>query len=112
MAWHAFDDGRTIGATGSEGGEILRDEEHADGARVTLERNGAIAPYSITCGVYGWMVHTRFFRTEDTARAELEPMKKALAAILAAITQAADPDAEVKSQKVAEEIERLVERFP
>lgn len=112
VTWHVFDEGRTLGAIGSEGGEILHDEEHTEGARVTLERNGSIAPYSITCGVYGWMVHTRFFRTEAAATSELEPMKEALADILGAIPLASDPQVEAKSQKVAEEIQSLVERFP
>jgi len=45
---------------GSEGGVIVRDEEHALGARITLETGCGIAPYAITCGIYGWMMHTCF----------------------------------------------------
>ena len=58
MVWVAVENGATIGTLGSEGGVIERDEEHADGARITIEQGGTIAPYSITCGIYGWMFHT------------------------------------------------------
>lgn len=57
--WIPFENGTTVGTTGSEGGTILRDELHPDGARITLERTAS--QFAITCGVYGWMVHTRFF---------------------------------------------------
>ncbi len=79
--WHAFDGGASAGQQGSEGGVIVLDEEHADGARITLERDGH-APWSITCGVYGWMLHTRFFSSRDEAVAALEPMRQGLEAIL------------------------------
>ena len=36
-SWFQFEEGHSIGQTGSEDGVILRDEEHVDGARVTLE---------------------------------------------------------------------------
>jgi hypothetical protein len=32
----------------SEGGFVLADEEHADGARITLECNAPVAPFAIT----------------------------------------------------------------
>lgn len=79
--WFAFEKRTTIGAIGSEGGAILRDEMHPDGARITLERTAT--RFAITCGVYGWMVHTRFFATESEAVAAYEEMKPALAEILA-----------------------------
>jgi hypothetical protein len=76
---------------GTEGGIIILDEEHDLGARITLERfeggGGAI-----TCGIYGWMVHTRFFDTEADPRAEVELMKIDLGRILWRIPQKSDPD--------------------
>ncbi|MCP3856235.1 MAG: hypothetical protein GY745_13965 [Actinomycetia bacterium] len=60
---------------------IVLDEEHVDGARITPERD-AHAPWSITCGVYGWMVHTRFFSSQDEAAAELERMREGLEILL------------------------------
>jgi hypothetical protein len=60
--WIEFEGGSTIGEQGSENGLTLKDEEQVRGARITLERDTRIAPFAITCGIYGWMVHTRFFR--------------------------------------------------
>jgi hypothetical protein len=40
--WVPYDRG---GSIGSEEGIILRDEMHRDGARITLERDGRIAPF-------------------------------------------------------------------
>lgn len=91
MTWHATDNGATIGTEGSERGTIVLDEEHPDGARITLEREGKIAAWSITCGVYGLMAHTRFFADRPTAEAEYEAMKPALQAILAQL-DTAEPD--------------------
>ena len=70
--WEPFDNGGTIGQEGSENGTIISDEEHLRGARITLERTTPTAPFAITCGVYGWMVHTRFVSTEAEAIAQFE----------------------------------------
>lgn len=51
--WTKAEDGKTIGQVGSENGVIILDEEYLCASRITLERDGIIAPYSITCGVYG-----------------------------------------------------------
>lgn len=59
--WINFDEGKSIGEKGSDGGTIIRDEENIFGARVSLEENGQIAPFSITLGIYGVMFHTQFF---------------------------------------------------
>jgi hypothetical protein len=49
MSWVALEKGATVGSRGSENGVILIDEEHSLGARITLERDGASAPFPITC---------------------------------------------------------------
>jgi hypothetical protein len=82
MTWHAFGDGTSTGTKGSEGGTIALDEEHPDGARITLEQGGHTAPWAITCGVYGLMVHTRFFADRPRAETEYEAMKPALHAVV------------------------------
>lgn len=46
------------GASGSEGGVILADEEYQGGCRITLEKCESYC--AVTCGVYGAMVHTAF----------------------------------------------------
>lgn len=80
--WKPAEDGKTIGQTGSENGIILEDEEYSSSCRITLEKDGHIAPFSITCGVYGLMVHTTFSSNETEARIKYEGMKKELEAFI------------------------------
>jgi hypothetical protein len=66
----------------SEGGVVVRHEEYwEDGASagITLERDCQhSAPVAITCGVYGWMVHTRYFGSLAAAEVAAEEMKPSL----------------------------------
>jgi hypothetical protein len=78
----SFADGSTLGERGSECGTVVLDEEHLDGARITLEEDGHVAPWSITCGVYGSMVHTRFFDTREEAEVAFVAMKTGLEGVL------------------------------
>lgn len=112
MNWSAFNDGKSIGQRGSENGTIMRDEEHRDGARITLERDGQTAPFAITCGIYGWTVHTRFIGTEFEAQADFDGMKSELNEIVASIPLTTDPEVDSKSQKVSESISACVRKFP
>jgi hypothetical protein len=111
MEWIPFDGGSSVGQRGSENGIILRDEEHEEGARITLEREGFSAPFAITCGIYGWMVHTYFLATEEEATAEYERMKPALADILELIPLTDDPQVDEKVGQVCEAISKFVDRF-
>src|SRR4051812_9738354 len=86
MDWVPMDNGSTIGRHGSEGGTILLDEEYDDGARITLEDDCAIGPYSITCGIYGWTFHTRHFCEEQKARDDYDNMKVELERIVVMIS--------------------------
>ncbi len=112
MAWRTCDDGRTIGEHGSEQGVILRDDEHDDGARITLERDGRIAPFAITCGVYGWMLHTRFFSRQAEASRAFEEMRAALGRIVDALPRVDDPDAKEKSRAATAAMAEFAERYP
>jgi len=103
MEWVGFDNGATIGKIGSESGMIIQDSEHPLGARITLERGGNIAPYSITCGVYGCMCHTRFFSTESEAVSEFNLMATALDSILQASTT---------GDSLIDDVGKFVEEFP
>ena len=109
--WNRFDDGKSLGTKGSEDGEILRDEEHRAGARITLEKCGRI-PFTITCGLYGWMCHTRFFGDLDTASSEFESMKPALSDVLSLIPTVHDMDVDRKRDKVCDAISQFVDKFP
>ena len=63
------------GATGSEGGLILADEEYKETCRITLEKCEKYC--AITCGVYGLMAHTAFADFEH-GKEKYEAMKEAL----------------------------------
>lgn len=80
-AWHTFNAGRTIHTAGSENGDIILDEEHSDGARITLEKDG-YHPWAITCGIYGTMVHTAFASTESEALKKYATMKSEISKFL------------------------------
>jgi hypothetical protein len=110
--WQSFDQGRTIGKSGSETGVILLDEEHADGARITLERDGRFAAFAITCGIFGWMVHTRFFAKKEDARRAYEDMKQALDSIIQSIPLKSDPDHDTKIEATTRTINEFVEHYP
>lgn len=63
------------GDIGSEGGNVLADEEYKKECRITLEKCERY--HAITCGVYGDMVHTAFCSEED-ASSKYEEMKAEL----------------------------------
>jgi hypothetical protein len=109
--WYAFENGKTIGKQGSEGGVILRDEEHPDGARVTLERDGH-TPFAITCGIYGWMVHTCFFKASEEANATYEEMKSMLGHVMTLVPTKEDPQLGEKIDLVQRAIQQFIQRFP
>lgn len=111
MNWHPYEDGRTQGHTGTEGGVIVVDDEHDGGARITLERDCLRAPFAITCGVYGWMVHTRFVADDETAQYALDEMKAALAEIIALMPDEDAPDEAARLDAVSESVAAFAERF-
>lgn len=108
-AWYSFDEGRSIGQLGSENGRIVLDDEHPLGARITLE-SGGHHPYSITCAVSGFMVHTRFFEDQLSARTAFDAMKPELVAILALLPLASNPDPDFAA--ATGRVERFIEIFP
>jgi hypothetical protein len=109
-SWHPIENGATIGHAGSEEGFIVRDEEHSLGARITLERAARIAPFAITCGIYGWMMHTRFFATDAEADAQYDLMKTSLAELLEAAEQTAEIDG--SKQVMFDGIDKFVGDYP
>jgi hypothetical protein len=111
-SWHPYKQGATTGQAGSEEGIIVLDEEHDDGARITLERDARTVPFAITCGIYGWMVHTRFFADESEGRHEYGLMKSALEDLLQAIPLESDPEVEAKMAEAGRECGLFVQRFP
>lgn len=112
MNWFAFESGKSIGQSGSEGGIIIRDDEYDSGARITLERDTHNAPFAITCGIYGWMVHTRFIGTESEALSDYERIKSELSLIISKIPLESDPDGHSNLANVFESLSQFVEKYP
>jgi hypothetical protein len=112
MSWVVFHSGETVGKRGSEHGIIMRDEEHPDAARITLERKCQTSPFAITCGIYGWMMHTRFFTTEAEALAAYSAMRTALSGIISTIPLESDPELDTKMKKVEHSIATFLEEHP
>ena len=81
MSWTPCENGSTIGAAGSEGGVILRDEEHEMGARITLEECGD-PPFAIRCDLHGVMTHAAFAASELEANDAYDAMKAEIEILL------------------------------
>jgi hypothetical protein len=109
-SWRPFEDGATLGEIGSEEGIVVRDEEHSLGARITLERAASVAPFAITCGIYGWMMHTRFFSSDSEAGTQYDLMKTSLSALLEAAEQTADVDG--GRQVMYDGIDKFIGAYP
>jgi len=103
--WFNYDEGRSVGTIGAEGGVILRDEEHEQGVRITLKRGAGYI--SVSCNIYGRMDHTRFFGNLAEAQREYILMRSSLEDM---IDEVLSPDA--KDIKVWEAISKFVRRFP
>ncbi len=110
--WNLFDNGGTSGQQGLENGAILRDEENPLGVRITLELDTATAPFAITCGIYGWMFHTRFFSVESEALGQFEAMKNSLSEILTMMPPSSDEQSDAKTGGVSEAIGFFISRYP
>lgn len=106
--WYDFDNGATIGQQGSESGVIVLDEEYEQATRISLERSTSVAPFAITCGVYGRLMHTRYFGEEAEARVEYDVMKMALKQIVDGF----DSENEQLRQHAMQMIDEFVDRFP
>ena len=97
---------------GTEGGVIVLDEEHDLGARITYERSEGGDGGAITCGIYSWMMHTRYFASDGEARAAFEAMKTDLDAILQRIPLKSDPELESKMNASSDEMSAFVDKYP
>ena len=99
--WISYENGLTIGKKGSENGIIICDEEYLESCRITLEKTNPI-PYSITCGIYGFMCHTAFAKTKREAKEKYECMKGELKDFI---------DAETDEITATSWVENFVERW-
>jgi hypothetical protein len=106
--WQVFGSGSSLGKSGSERGVILRDEEFDSLARITLEQTAT--RFASTCGMFGWMVHTRFFAARATAESELDRMKSDLQQIVSGLP--VDLNDHEAIQRVTIAINEFIERYP
>ncbi|GLS21289.1 hypothetical protein GCM10007874_43060 [Labrys miyagiensis] len=109
MTWTAFGNGSSIGLIGSEGGTILRDEEHSVGARITLEQC-KYSPFAITCGLYGNMVHTIFVGTENEGQTKFDGVRSELDYLISIWPNQDAPQEAI--DRFHEAINGFVERYP
>lgn len=111
MGWE-HDDGDSLGTAGEDGGIIVADFAHDLGARMTLEALGDGTSFAMTCGIYGWFFHTRFFDSRETADRASADMQAALDVILQTYPEKDDPDYDAKEAAFGEAISRFVDAYP
>lgn len=73
--WRPFDNTKSIGTKGSEGGIIINDFENIQGARITLEKDCGNIPFAVTLGIYGLMFHTHFGSNLESANSFIKNSK-------------------------------------
>jgi hypothetical protein len=112
MTWAPTDDGDTIGTKGVDGGIIVADYEHQLGARLTMEALSGASNFAITCGIYDWFFHTRFFSNREDADTACREMQSALNIIIQSIPLKTDPELDAKCVAVTEAISNFVDTFP
>jgi len=103
--WIPYNNGRSIGLRGSEGSEIVRDEEHPHGARMTIKQGQGYV--SVSCNIAGKIDHTRFFDGMNVAEREYKAMQKELERVISTLSSQ-----DVNEIKVWETISNFVARFP
>ena len=104
-SWIRYKEGRNVGKVGAEGNVTLLDEEHPQGVRMTLKRGDNYV--SVSCNIYGWIDHTRFFVKVHEAIREYRVMKVAAENIVD-LAKSSDSN----KIKVWEAISEFVRRFP
>jgi hypothetical protein len=113
MTWTPTEDGHSIGTKGFDGGTLVADYEHGLGARISIEDLGDGGHFAITCGIYDWLVHTRFLTlSRADADAACAEMRTALEAIMDSIPLKVDPERDAKCEAVSVSIAQFVDRFP
>jgi hypothetical protein len=111
-SWQPFEGGSTLGLSGAQGGTISWDEEYGPEVRLTLEQDESRSFYALTCGVAGWLVHTRFFDSRDQAIAAFEQMRPALEELWSQLPRE-DPRRSREAARVGgERLSAFIVRFP
>ena len=106
-SWENYDDGKSLGEKGSEGGIILKDEEYSSCARITLEKGGYTAPFAITIGVYFTLLHTHFCKTIKDAENEYMIFKNKIKEITDMDIERADEESELVKKLIDYSYEKM-----
>jgi hypothetical protein len=85
--WKPYSNGSTLGKQGSEDGITLVDEELQGIARITLEEIPQRSRFAITCGIQGWLVHTRYAAAHSEALCDYKLMKTELAKLVQLVNE-------------------------
>lgn len=112
QSWRLVEEGRTRGLDGTEGGTIVRDEEHPAGLRLTLEEDPARSFYALTCGVAGWLVHSRFFGSEAEVLAAWDEMKPALLELVRQLPAAGAKALDPATREAGAKLGAFIARYP
>ncbi|HYO53341.1 hypothetical protein [Archangium sp.] len=112
QSWRPVEEGRTLGLGGAEGGILVRDEEHPAGLRITLEEDPERSFYALTCGISGWLVHTRFFGSEVEAHAAWDEMKPALVELVMQLPAAGAKGLAPATREAGAKLGAFLARFP
>ena len=103
--WFSYGNGDRVSSVSADGGVVLRDEVHEAGVRLTMKRCKSCV--SVSCSIYGWMHHIRFFDTVTDAQREFLLMKPPLANMVENILSAGKCDL-----KTWDAIAEFVRLFP
>ncbi|WP_433830453.1 hypothetical protein [Flavobacterium anhuiense] len=106
--WMKYNNGNSVGKKGSEGGKILDDQEHINGARITIEANVEDIPFAVTLGIYGLMFHTEFFSEKEVATEYFERKKNEIDRILEMLEIPQDNQDIEWENKKEEYLEKLI----
>ncbi|WP_224363025.1 hypothetical protein [Hyalangium versicolor] len=110
-SWKPYEAGSTLGLSGSQGGTITWDEQYAGQVRLTLEQDESRSFHAITCGVSGWLLHSRFFGSAPEAFAAFEELRPALVELWAQLPKGG-PGSPTEARAGGPLLAAFLARFP
>ena len=111
-SWQPYEGGSTLGMSGSQGGTITWDEHFAGQVRLTLEQDMSRSFHAITCGISGWLVHSRFFGSAPEAFAAYEELRPALVELWAELPEGGPRSTPDAARKGGPLLAAFIARFP
>lgn len=110
--WQNFDSGKTMGSVNSDGSIIIYDEEHTNGARLTIEKGGTTAPFEIVFGIYDVMFHTHFEPSEEDAMRYVAHIKTIIERALAHVHMPEDYQDNAWNETFNNLMDELIDDYP